>query len=133
MKAELFAVLGVKNYTDTKTETSSHLTKTIASKMNEIPFENPGDMEFPEDTILKEVDHGRNSARFYVFDGRTLVDVRKYPSSKNRTAHYRLLNELRDEYSGFDVKSGTWNPVRYRTKGDNYKSVKTPAKLVEEK
>ncbi len=133
MKAEPFGAAPVKDCTDMKTETSSHLAKTTVPKMNEIPFENPGDMEFPEDTILKEVDHGRNSARFYVFDGRTLVDVRKYPSSKNRTAHYRLLNKLREEYSGFDVRSGTWNPVRYRTRGDNYKSVKTPAKLVEEK
>jgi len=132
VKAEPFAALGVKDYTDTKTETSYPLAKAMNQKMNEIPFENPGDMEFPEDTILKEVDHGRNSARFYVFDGRTLVDVRKYPSSKNRTAHYRLLNKLREEYSGFDVRSGTWNPVRYRTRGDNYKSVKTPAKLVEQ-
>lgn len=99
--------------------------------MNEIPFENPYDQPFPEDTILKEVNHGRDNVKFYVFEGRTLVDIRSYPSANNRTAHYRLMNKIREEYPDLDVQSGTWNPIRYRTEGNNYTSAKVPSKLVE--
>ena len=99
--------------------------------MNRIPFENPFGRRFPEDTILKERDHAGGSVKFYAYDGRTLVETRSYPAASNRTAEHRILNELREDYPDFDVKSGVWNPIRHRTEGNNYTSTDLPAKLVE--
>lgn len=98
--------------------------------MNTIQYESNG-YSFPEDTILKETNHAAVNVKFYVYDGRTLVDIRSYPSTTNRTAHYRILNELRDEYPDFDVKSNVWNPIRHRVRGENYTTVDLPAKFVE--
>lgn len=99
--------------------------------MNQIQFENPRNQPFPEDTILKEQIYGPGTTKFYVYDGRTLVETRSYPSVDNRTATYRITRQLQDKYPDFDVQSNTWNPIRHRVYGENYTTTDLPVMFVE--
>jgi hypothetical protein len=98
---------------------------------NVVKYENRSGYTFPENTILKEKLYGPGTTKFYVHDGRTLVETRSYPSVNNRTAEYRITSQLRDKYPDFDVRSNTWNPIRHRVYGENYTTVNLPAKFVE--
>jgi hypothetical protein len=103
----------------------------IQNSMNQIPYKNLSNNPFPENTILKEKNYVAGNVTFYVYDGRTLIEKKHYPSVNNRTAEYRILHDLQDEYPDFKVRSDTWNPIRYRVHEDNYTSISLPAKLVE--
>lgn len=120
----------VEDNTNTKTTDSFSTKKARRQKMNTIQYESRG-QKFPEDTILKEKNYAAGNVKFYVYDGRTLVEVRSYPSVNNRTAEHRIMNELREEYPSFDVRSNVWNPIRHRIHGDNYTTTDLPAKFVE--
>lgn len=132
MKTEHSGAKPVEDNTNTKTATSFPMDKA-KRQMKTVPFQKPNSKaKFPTNTILVEKQRASGTTRFFVYDGRTLVETRSYPSTTNRTAHYEILNELRDEYPGFDVQSGTWNPVRKRTDGENNLTFNLPIKLVEE-
>lgn len=101
--------------------------------MNSIPFYNPSHGQpFPEDTIIKEIDHAGGFTTYYVFVGRTLVHVKRIHRSG---PHYREIRELKEKHgSDLDVKRH-WNPLDYRI--DDYRGyksdVETPAEFVEMK
>jgi hypothetical protein len=100
--------------------------------MKEVSFEYPNDnAEFPEDAILVEKNYASGETCYFVYEGRVLREVDRYPSTQNRTAHYDILNRLRDKYPGFEIKSQTWNPIRKRTEGNNL-TFNPPVRLVVE-
>jgi hypothetical protein len=102
--------------------------------MNQIPYYNPRQREetFPEDTILKDKDHAGGYTDYYVFVGRKLVRIKRV---NRKGPHYREIRKLKSAHGRhLKVKSGWWNPVKYRIDdGSYYLNVETPAEFVEVK
>lgn len=101
--------------------------------MNQIPYYNPTPgLNFPEDTILKDKDHAGGWADYYIFIKRKLVRIKRVC---RKGPHHREIHELKSAHGEhLKVKSGWWNPVKYRIDdGGYYLNVDTPAEFVEVK